>query len=167
MDRGGPGQPVGEDALALIERLFGAWHQARDDPAKRPWLREQMRPIQAEFRTLLETEQESRDQKAAGLGWALLRLWPALWTFVTVVGVEPTNNRAEQAIRPAVLWRKGSFGTQSDGGAHFVERMLSVAATCKQQQRSLLDYLTEVCAAAQATQAIPSLLPAVPAAQGP
>lgn len=166
VDRGGPSRPLGEAALALVERLFTAWHQARDDPGLRPWLQEQVHPLQAELRTLLEMGQESRDQKAAGLCWALLRLWPALWTFAVVPGVEPTNNRAEQAIRPAVLWRKGSFGTQSDDGAHFVERMLSVAATCKQQQRSLLEYLTAACTAAQGGHPIPSLLPAVLAAQG-
>ena len=82
---------------------------------------------------------------------------------MTVPGVEPTNNAAEQAIRPAVLWRKGSFGTQSAAGNRFVERLLSVAATCKQQDRSLLAYLTAVCTAAQAGQPIPSLLPAPPA----
>ena len=166
VDRGGPGRPLGEAALLLVERLFTAWHQARDDPALRPWLVEQVRPIQAEFRVLLEQGQESRGLKAAGLCWALLRVWPALWTFVTVPGVEPTNNRAEQAIRPAVLWRKGSFGTQSDGGARFVERLLSMAATCKQQDRSLLEYLTAVCTAAQAGHPVPSLLPAGSAAQG-
>jgi transposase len=167
VDRGGPGQPVGEAALALIERMFAAWHQARDDPALRPWLAEQMGPIQAEFRTLLETGQENRDRKTAGLCWSLLRLWPALWTFVTVPGVEPTNNRAEQTIRPAVLWRKGSFGNQNDNGARFVERMLSVGATCKQQRRSLLEYVTAVCCAAQAGHPIPLLLSAAaPAAHG-
>jgi transposase len=79
-----------------------------------------------------------------------------------VPGVEPTNNAAEQAVRPAVLWRKGSFGSQSEAGAIFVARLLSVAATCRQQQRSLLDYLTAVCTAAQQGHPIPSLLP-VPA----
>jgi transposase len=87
----------------------------------------------------------------------LLRLWPALWTFVRVPGVEPTNNAAERALRPAVLWRKGSCGTQSDAGNLFVARMLSVAATCRQQQRSLLAYLTDVCTAAQRRQPCPSL----------
>ena len=66
---------------------------------------------------------------------------------------------AERALRPAVLWRKGSFGTQSDGGARFVERLLTVTATCKQQGRSALDYLTAVCTAAQFGQPPPSLVP--------
>ena len=77
-----------------------------------------------------------------------------------MAGVEPTNNAAEQALRPAVLWRKGSFGTQSAGGNAFVTRLLSVAATCRQPQRSLFDYLTAVCTAAQQGQPCPSLLPA-------
>ncbi|MBI3974020.1 MAG: transposase [Chloroflexi bacterium] len=74
--------------------------------------------------------------------------------------MEPTNNAAERARRPAVLWRQGSFGTQSDGGARFVARLLTVTATCRQQGRSVLDYLTAVCTAAQSPQPLPSLLPA-------
>jgi transposase len=67
---------------------------------------------------------------------------------------------AERALRPAVLWRKGSFGTQSDGGARFVERLLTVTAICKQQGRSVLDYLTAACTAARRREPVPSLLPA-------
>src|SRR5262249_5118052 len=70
------------------------------------------------------------------------------WTFVQVAGVEPTNNTAERAIRPGVLWRKGSFGTQSAEGSRFVESMLTVVATLQQQQRNVLEYLTAACAAA-------------------
>ena len=113
---------------------------------------------------MLETGQCCGCDKTANFCTGLLKLWPALWTFVTVPGIEPTNNAAEQAIRPAVLWRKGSFGTQSTTGNRFVERLLSVAATCRQQDRSLLAYLTAVCTAAQAGQPIPALLPASPAA---
>jgi transposase len=118
-----------------------------------------MRPIQDAFAALLDAGVRCPDAKAAGLCRALDRLWPALWTFVDEDGVEPTNNAAERAIRPAVLWRKGSFGTQSDGGARFVERMLTVTATCRQQGRSVLDYLTTVCTATQLDQPIPALLP--------
>jgi transposase len=113
---------------------------------------------------VLETGQQSGCDKTANFCTALLKLWPALWTFVLVPGIEPTNNAAERAIRPAVLWRKGSFGTQSAGGNRFVERLLSVAATCKQQDRSLLTYLTAVCTAAQAGYPVPSLLPTPPTA---
>ncbi len=84
----------------------------------------------------------------------------ALWTFVQVDGVEPTKNTAERSIRPGVLWRKGSFGTQSQEGARFVESMMTVVSTLKQQQRNVLEYLTEACAAALRGAAAPSLLPA-------
>ena len=77
-----------------------------------------------------------------------------------VEGVEPTNNAAERAIRPGVLWRKGSFGTQSAAGSRFVESMLTVVSTLKQQQRNVLAYLTMACEAALRGEAAPSLLPA-------
>ncbi len=159
VDRGGAAKAVGEPALALVARLFAAWHAARDEPAAWASLLASMQPIQDEFRTLLETGQRSPSANAAGLCRALLVLWPALWTFVTVPGVEPTNNAAERAIRPAVLWRKQSLGTQTEAGNRFVARMLTVATTCKQQQRGLLDYLTAACTAAHRGQPIPSLLP--------
>ena len=76
-----------------------------------------------------------------------------------VEGVEPTNNAAERAIRPGVLWRKGSFGTQSANGSRFVEAMMTVVATLRQQHRNVLAYLTQACQAAYAGEPAPSLLP--------
>lgn len=162
VDRGGAAQEVGTAALARVHDLFTAWHQYRDGALDRLGLQETMRPVQDAFAAVLDEGARCPDHKAAGLCRALDRLWPALWTFVDEEGVEPTNNAAERALRPAVLWRKGSFGTQSDGGARFVERLLTVTATCRQQGRSVLDYLTDVCTAAHRGQPIPSLLPATP-----
>ncbi len=155
---------LGLALLDVTDRIFDVWHQARGDPAARPGRRETIAPLQAELRALLEAGQEQHAAKAAGLSRSLLAIWPALWTFVEVPGVEPTNNAAERALRPAVLWRKGSFGTQSDAGNLFVSRLLSGAATCRQQQRPLLAYLTDVCTAAQLGLPSPSLLPAPPLA---
>lgn len=160
VDYGGPGRAIGYDALRLLGGLFGAWADLRADPTQRPRFVRRARQYQWRLRRVLERGQQCGCDQTANFCTALLKLWPALWTFVTVPGIEPTNNAAEQAIRPAVLWRKGSFGTQSATGNRFVERLLSVAATCKQQDRSLLAYLTAVCTAAQADQPIPSLLPA-------
>jgi transposase len=165
VDAGGAARAIGEEGLELLARLFDAWHRGRDEPAPRPHLATQVAPLQAEFRALLERGQRSGHYRAIGLSESLLKLWPALWTFLRVAGVEPTNNRAEQAIRPAVLWRKNSFGTPCAAGNLFVARLLSVAATCQQQNRSLLTYLTEVCTAAQHGHPIPSLLPRTPVAQ--
>ncbi len=85
----------------------------------------------------------------------------ALWTFVEVEGVEPTSNTAERTRRPGVLWRKGSCGTQRETGSRFVESMMTVVATLKQQQRNVLAYLTEACEAALWGEAAPSLLPTI------
>lgn len=89
----------------------------------------------------------------------ILRLFPALWRFVDRPGVEPTNNIAERAIRPAVLWRKGSFGTHSAQGSKFATRMMTVAATLKQQGRSLMDFITTWTRAAPSGGEAPSLIP--------
>jgi transposase len=90
----------------------------------------------------------------------LTKWWPNPWTFARVDGVEPTNNGAERALRPAVLWRKGSFGSDSAAGSRFAERLLTVVATCRQQGRRLLDFLVAAGEAALQGAAAPSLLPA-------
>src|SRR4051812_20588604 len=109
---------------------------------------------------LLQRGQESPDRKAAALCRQLRKWWPALWTFARVAGVEPTNNVSERALRPAVLWRKGSFGSDSGAGSRFAERLLSIVATCRQQGRPLLDFLVTAGEAALRGCAPPSLLPA-------
>src|SRR4051812_21206550 len=162
VDYGGPGRAIGRDALRLLAGLFGAWADLRADPTQRPRFVRRARHYQWRLRRVLERGQQCGCAKTANFCTALLKLWPALWTFVTVPGIEPTNNAAEQALRPAVLWRKGSFGTQCAAGNRFVARLLSVAATCKQHDRSLLAYVTAVCTAAQRGQPLPSLLPAPP-----
>ena len=88
-----------------------------------------------------------------------MQLATALWTFIDVPGVEPTNNAAERALRPAVLWRKGCFGTHSAAGSRFAERMLTVATTLKQQGRNVVDYMAQACVASLQGHPPPSLLP--------
>lgn len=76
--------------------------------------------------------------------WFPSRTWTSC-SLVRVEGVEPAKNATERAIRPGVLWRKGSFGTQSMEGCRFVEVMTTVAATLKQQHRHVLSYMTDAC----------------------
>ena len=85
------------------------------------------------------------------------RAW--LWTFLEVAGVEPTNNAAERSLRHAVIWRKLSFGTQSAAGSRFVETLLSVVETCRQQERSVFEYVTTAVTNHFHGQTCPSLLP--------
>ena len=118
-----------------------------------------MTPVRREVERLLAVGSRCEVPKTAGTCRDILKRREALWTFVQVDGVEPTNNTAERAIRPGVLWRKGSGGTQSAAGSRFVESMLTVVSTLKQQQRNVLAYLTAVCEAALRGDVAPSLLP--------
>nr|WP_261361186.1 transposase [Gemmata massiliana] len=86
-------------------------------------------------------------------------LGPALYTFAAVEGVEPTNDAAERALRHAVCWRKTSYGTDSPSGSRFVERVLTVMASCRQQARDVLEFLTACCRAARDGTGAPSLHP--------
>ncbi len=160
VDRGGEAEPIGRWGLAEIERLFALWHRFRAGEFNRPELRRRLVPLQARLGRLLRRGQQSPDGKAAGLCRELRKWWPALWTFARVEGAEPTNNVSERALRPAVLWRKGSFGSDNEAGSRFAERLLTVAASCRQQGRSLLSFLVAAGEAALRGAAAPSLLPA-------
>jgi len=154
-------RPLGARLLDITTRIFAAWYRFRAGALERPALLVELAPLQAELRRALEDGLDPPHAVVAGaLCGNLLDSWPALWTFAHVDGVEPTNNAAERALRPAVLWRKGSFGTQSDAGSRFVERIMTVAASCKQQGRSLLDFLVAATTAARLGLPPPSLLPA-------
>ena len=97
--------------------------------------------LRGRFHNYLGYGQQFADAKTAATCANLRDLGPALWTFVRTQGVEPTNNEAERALRHGVLWRHTSFGTHSAGGSRFVERLLTVRDTLRQQQRNVLDYL--------------------------
>ena len=154
-------RPLGTRLLDVTARIFTAWHRFRAAAIDRPTLLLELAPLQQELHQILEDGLAPPHAVVAGaLCGNLLDSWPALWTFAHVDGVEPTNNAAERALRPAVLWRKGSFGTQSDGGSRFVERIMTVTATCKQQGRGLLDVLVAAITAARLGLPPPSLVPA-------
>jgi transposase len=161
VDRGGEAEPIGRWGLAEIERLFALWHRFRARELDRPELHRRLIPLQARLGRLLRRGQQSPDRKAAGLCRELTKWWPALWTFVRIEGVEPTNNVSERALRPAVLWRKGSFGSDSEAGSRFAERLLTVVASCRQQGRSLLAFLVTAVEAALRDSPPPSLVSAL------
>jgi transposase len=140
--------------------MFTWWHRVRDGTLQRASFRSYMSSLRREVERLLEAGSACGVTQTEGTCRDLLKRREALWTFVQVEGVEPTNNTAERAIRPGVLWRKGSFGTQSEEGSRFVESLMTVVTTLKQQQRNVLEYLTAACEAALRGEEAPSLLPA-------
>jgi transposase len=159
-DRGGGSEEIGDALLTQAHQMFTWWHRVRQGTLKRSTFRSYMTPLRREVERLLEAGSCCGMSKTTGTCRDILKRREALWTFVQVEGVEPTNNAAERSIRPGVLWRKGSFGTQSAEGSRFVESMMTVVTTLKQQQRNVLEYLTAACEAALRGEAAPSLLPA-------
>lgn len=160
VDRGGEAAPIGRWGLAEIERLVALWHRFRAGEFDRQELQRRLVPLQARMGRLERRGQENPDHKAAGLCRELTKWWAALWTFARVEGVEPTNNAAQRALRPAVLWRKGCFGSDSEGGSRYAERLLTVIASCRQQGQRLLDFLVAANEAALRGSLSPSLVPA-------
>ena len=166
VERGGDSQILGEPLLAFAHQMFTWWHLLEKGNISRTQFQDQMQPVRTQVGKLLRQGINCSQSATAGTCRDILKRETALWTFVDVEGVEPTNNRAEQKIRSGVLWRNSSFGTQSQAGSRFVERIMTVVSTLKQQKRNLLDYLTEACQAANYGQTAPSLLPTLPASPG-
>jgi transposase len=116
-------------------------------------------PIRREIEGLLLRGVFSGHPKLARMCRPLYDQRTRLWTFLEVEGVEPTNNASERALRPAVIWRKLSFGTQSARGSRFVETILTVVETCQRQSQNSFEYLTAALQAYYAGHPPPSLLP--------
>ncbi len=157
--RGWVSEEIGDALLAQAHQMFAWWHRVREGTLARSTFRSYMSPLRREVERLLEVGSVCGVAKTEGTCHEILKRREALWTFVQVEGVEPTNNTAERAIRPGVQWRKGSFGTQSEDGSRFVESMMTVVATLKQQKRNVLAYLTAAHEAALRGETAPSLLP--------
>ena len=159
IDRQDSGAPIGERLLSLSDRLFAWWHRVRDGTLNRSSFRVYISGLRAEVREALIQGTACGCPKTAATCRNLTAHEPKLWTFVWHEGVEPTNNAAERALRHAVLWRKGSGGTDSRRGSRFVERVLSIRETCRQQGCGFLEYLVECCQAHLWDKEAPSLLP--------
>lgn len=157
-DRGGEAAGVGRAGLRVVAAVFRCWHRHRDGPPDRDRLVGEIAPLARRLDRILSAGQHCADGPAATFCANLLGLWPALWLFALEEGVEPTNNHAERLLRRGVLWRKRSFGSHSEEGCRFVERMLTVVQTLRLQERSALAYLRDAIAAHRAARPAPQLL---------
>jgi transposase len=166
-ERSGVSQMIGLALLKRQQRLFRWWHRVRDGTMSRADFATAVVALRQGFKAELESavtipiakNEKTPLAKTVRTCEQLLKIEPALWTFVTVPDVEPTNNAAEQALRQAVIWRRTSFGSQSLAGSQFVARLLSVVTSLKAQQRDVWDFLTLVCQAARFDLPMPSLIP--------
>jgi transposase len=149
---------LGRQLLEITQELFHFWHRVRDGTLKRSSFRVYVSGLKRRMRPLFDQGVTCEHRKASAVCTDLLRLWPAMWTFVRVEGLEPTNNAAERALRPAVIWRRTSFGTYSEAGAEYVERMLTAVATLRRYDRNVLEYLTATIMASHHHRMAPSLI---------
>jgi len=156
--RDGPAGKIGKELLELTVIMFDYWSQLRDGRLNRSKLVERMAPVRRDLEALLERAVDKDVPGLSGCCADILDHRQALWTFVERQGVEPTNNHAERELRSFVLWRRRSFGTQSERGDHFAERMMTIAHTARKQGRAVLDFLAACCAPRAAGTAGPSLL---------
>ncbi len=159
-ERAGQSKQIGNALLAEAERMFAWWNRVKDGTLKPSTFQVYMRSLQCRVEQLLGQGSLADHSKTAGTCKKILEVFPSLWTFVHVQGVEPTNNAAERAVRHAVVYRKISYGTHSEWGSRFVERILTVHATCKQQGTSALAFVRHACEAALTRSPPPSLIPA-------
>jgi transposase len=159
-ERGGLSETVGAGLLEEIGRMFQWWHRVRDGSLTHRSFRVYMRPLRARFEAGLRLgalcDEHPKTKKTCE---NLLRHADALWTFVRIEGVEPTNNAAELVVRHPVLLRNVSYGTHSEAGSRFMERILTVHATLRRQERHILTFLRDACVARLHARSAPSLLP--------
>jgi transposase len=156
---GGDGALFAAELLKLSKKMFRWWSQLKDRELSRAEFQRRMARVRCEMLELLEAAEVCPETKVAGMAREILKLRDALFTFVDIPGVEPTNNAAERAIRHAAIWRKICFGTDSVRGSRYVERVLTVVATLKLQQRPVRAYLAEAVFALRNGLPSPALLP--------
>jgi len=130
VERGGTSARLGRALLATAEEMFGLWYRVRVGTLSRAEFQREMCPVQTRIGRLLRRGTRRTQAKTRHACATILKLEDAVWTFVAVEDVEPTNNAAERALRRAVLWRRRSFGTQSAAGSTFVARLLTVVPRC-------------------------------------
>jgi transposase len=148
----------GELGLALCERVFWAWEVFQHTGDRRE-LKRTIRSLQLQYKPIIRAyaAKRARNKRCRGMARNLLKAWPALWSFASHAGVEPTNNHAERALRSAVIYRKLCLGSQSEGGELRTARLLSAHTTCRLQRRSLFAYLSDAIATHARGEPVPLL----------
>jgi len=166
-ERPGASAEFGAELLGLQQQLFGHWHRYKDGTIDWPALQQSCRPIRQAFVASLQRVVELGYQRGERTPWArtvrtcqqLLKVADGLWTFLTIEGIEPTNNAAERALRQSVIQRKISQGVQSRQGAICRSRLLTVTTTLRQQGRDIWEFLEQAWIAHHRGGVMPSLLP--------
>jgi transposase len=153
---------LGDELLLFSQVLFDDWYRFRAGEISRARLQRETELLRICVENLLAKGRDLELRGVSGSCRDILNHREALWTFLDKNGVEPTNNHAERELRGFVLWRKNSFGSQSERGTRYAERIMTVVHTLRKQNRNVFAYLTAACQAALIGTPIPSLLPNPP-----
>lgn len=159
-ERSGASSRIGDELIALAQRMFACRHRVRDGTLSRKAFGYEMPVLRHRIEMLLQEGADCRHAGTARTCRHILKMRCSLWTFIDTPGVEPTNNHAERSLRRFVIWRKISFGTQSARGSRYVERIMTVAGSCRLQGRNVLDFLSPAIQAYWGHGKAPSLVPA-------
>ena len=157
-ERAGPAEALGEELLQYTSLMFEYWSRFRQGQLSRETFVERMAPVRQQIEELLERLAAAEIDGVSGSCADVLKHREALWTFVDQQNVEPTNNHAERELRGLVMWRRRSFGSQSERGTRFAARMMTIAHTARKQGRDVLAFLTACCTPRPQGVAAPSLL---------
>lgn len=157
-ERDGPAGKLGQELHEYTGLLFDYWSRLREGRLSRATFVERMAPVRRQLEAVLERGVAAQIRGVSGSCADILAHREALWTFVERAGVEPTNNHAERELRGIVLWRRRSFGSQSERGDAFAARMMTIAHTARKQGRDVLDFLEACCAPRPEGVPAPTLL---------
>ena len=157
-ERDGPAGAIGRELLDYTALVFDYWHGLQDGELSRDEFVAWMRPVQLQFEAALERAAAGSIARLSGSCSDIIAHRDALWNFVTHEGVEPTNNHAERELRSFVLWRRRSFGTQSERGERFPERVMTVVKSLRKQGRDALDFLVRSITAHESGAQPPALV---------
>ena len=155
---GGKAKVIAEALLCVHKQVFELWHLFRGGGCTRSELDEQMVTVMLAMLDILDEGARCRDAKTKRHCANLRAVFPGLWTFVAVEGVEPTNNHAERVLRRPVLWRRRSFGCDSANGCRFAERILTVVQSLRLQKRNAIEFLDQTITAHRSSQKGPKLV---------
>ena len=163
IDAAGHGVAAATAALAGADAMFQTWWRFKEAAITRAELQRDTEPYRRAFEVFCATgAAQTGDRRWHALGRDLVRQWDAVFRFLDVEGVEPTNNAAEQGLRSGVIWRRTTQGTRSEAGTAFVQRIMTAHANCKRQGRSVLRFLADTLMAHRQKIIPPSLMPAGP-----
>lgn len=155
--RGGESQTVGGNLLIYGEYLLHRWQQLKNGEITRRHFQNELPKHRENIFKWLQFGAQGNHRRTRISCQRILKQYETLFVFTRYPNVDPTNNVCERALRHAVIWRKLSFGNDSDAGITYVERILSVLATCTQQNRNRYEFLQQLIHADRRALPLPAL----------